>query len=65
MYFFRMAVWISSNCGKEGDATGLRLRCFQKMKKAGLRVDAFGNCFRERFPVWSRWDPKYFELIST
>lgn len=57
-----MAIWISSNC--RSPVALLRERFVYKMLESGMEIDVYGECSGQMFPIESRWDPAFHDVIS-
>ncbi|XP_076816929.1 4-galactosyl-N-acetylglucosaminide 3-alpha-L-fucosyltransferase FUT6-like isoform X2 [Clavelina lepadiformis] len=58
-----LAVWVVSNCGNT-PSSSLRFAYADKLQDGGLQIDKFGRCSGYNFPIRSRYDPAYFEVLS-
>ncbi|CAK8692244.1 unnamed protein product [Clavelina lepadiformis] len=58
-----LAVWVVSNCGNT-PSSSLRFAYADKLQDSGLQIDKFGRCSGYNFPIRSRYDPAYFEVLS-
>ncbi|XP_076823028.1 alpha-(1,3)-fucosyltransferase 4-like [Clavelina lepadiformis] len=59
-----LVAWIVGNCGNI-PSSYLRFEYADLLRKYGLKIDQFGGCSGVPFPVASRWDPSFNEVLST
>ncbi|XP_076822877.1 4-galactosyl-N-acetylglucosaminide 3-alpha-L-fucosyltransferase FUT6-like [Clavelina lepadiformis] len=59
-----LIAWIVSNCGNI-PSSYLRFEYADRLRENGLKIDQFGACSDISFPIGNRWDPFFYEVLST